>query len=217
MALILFSHPLSSYHQKAAVGVYELGIEAEFMVLSPDAGEAMARFQALSPLGKFPLLVDEARDMVVRESSVIIEYLDLAYPSDSPLVPRDPAAALEVRYLDRVFDNYVQTPMQRIVADRIRPPESRDPYGVEQSRAELRKTYAMLEAQFADGRTWAAGETFSLADCGAGPALYYAGRVEPFAETYPALGSYQGRLQARPSYARAFAESEPFLHMFPQD
>ena len=216
MSLELFSHPLSTFHQKAIVAFYELDVPVRVVTLDQADAALMEAFRADAPMGKFPLLKDAATGEIVAESSIIIEYLDQRYSGSGRLIPRDPDGALEARLQDRYFDCYVQTPMAKVVADRIRPPVSRDPYGVEEACALLAKAYDLLERQFAEGRAWAAGEDFTLADCGAGPALYYAGRVQPFADTHPALAAYYERLRARPSYARAYAESEPFLHMFPE-
>ena len=216
MTLELLSHPLSTFHQKAIVAFYELDVPVRIVTLDQADETLMQGFRAEAPMGKFPLLKDAGRGEIVAESSIIIEHLDQRYGGSGRLLPSDPAKALEARLQDRYFDHYVQTPMNKIVADRIRPPESRDPHGVAEARTLLAKAYDLLERQFAQGRTWAAGEDFTLADCGAGPALYYAGRVQPFADTHPALAAYYERLRARPSCARAYAESEPFLHLFPE-
>jgi glutathione S-transferase len=71
-----------------------------------------------------------------------------------------------------------------------------------------------LEGELA-GRTWAAGETFTLADCAAAPSLYYADKVLPFRASHPTLGAYLDRLQARPSFAQTLQEAQPVWHMFP--
>jgi glutathione S-transferase len=212
MTLALYAHPLSSYCWKVLIALYENGSPFEYRQLGE--AEADAEFARLWPIAKMPALVDNGRPIV--ESTIIIEHLDMHHAGAARLVPADPAAALEVRLLDRIFDNYVMTPMGQIVFDRIRPADARDPFGVEQARASLAKAYAWLEDKLA-GRSWAAGETFSLADCAAAPSLHYANKVQPFGTDFPVLTAYLGRLEARPSFARALKEAAPFSHMFPQD
>jgi glutathione S-transferase len=150
----------------------------------------------------------------VTESSVIVEYLGVYHAGRVRFVPEAVDAALEVRRMDRMFDNYVMTPMQRIVFDFIRPPDVRDPKGVEEARGMLDRAYTWLDGQMA-GREWAAGETFSLADCAAAPSLFYADWVHPIPAGLANLKSYRSRLLARPSYARAVDDARPYRKMFP--
>lgn len=213
MTLVLHTHPLSTFGQKVAVAVYELDAPVELRTLDfgdQAAAEALSR---LWPLTKIPVLEDTQTGRALPETSIIIEHLDRRFGGS--LIPADPEAALRVRLLDRVFDLHVQEYMQRIVHDRLRPAEHRDPYGVDKAREALRRTYGLLEQDL--GAPWAAGEAFTLADCSAAPALYYANRVEPFEEGHPKLAAYWARLQARPSYARVFDESRPYLQFFPSE
>lgn len=214
MSLTLHFHPLSCYCQKVLVALYESGTPfTPKLVDLGDPGER-AEFLALWPIGKFPLLEDGAQR--VPESSIIIEYLALHHAGPQPLLPENPVAALDVRRLDRFFDLYVTTPMQKVVLDRIRPAEGKDPLGVEEAREVLRRAYGVLEAEL-DGRSWAAGESFSMADCSAAPALFYAERCVSFQSGYPRLAAYFERLRIRPSFARALAEAEPFFQFFPRN
>jgi glutathione S-transferase len=211
--LKLHYHPLSSYCWKAIIAFYENN--TPFTPILVEDAEGWGKVAALWPIKKFPLLEDVDRDVVVPEASIIIEYLGLHYPGEFLSVPVDGDTALEVRLMDRIFDNYVMNPMASIVADIIRPEEAnKDPFGVTQSRERLATSYDLLEKRLS-GRNWAAGDTFSLADCGAFPALYYANRLVPIGDDRPILSAYLSRLQSRPSIARIFAEAEPFLHMFP--
>jgi glutathione S-transferase len=151
----------------------------------------------------------------VPETSVILDYLDAHHPGPVRFTPADPDAAWRTRLWDRFFDLYVMTPMQKIVGDRIRPSDDqRDPFGVEQARGQLANSYGVLEAELA-GRTWMSGADFGLADCAALPALYYANKVQPLGQAYPAVSAYLERLTARRSVARVLAEAEPYFHMFP--
>jgi len=214
MTLRLFAHPLSSYCWKALIPLYEAETLFTFEMLEFGAQDGpIIEFMRRWPLGKMPLLRDEARDATVAESSVIIEYLDRHYPG-AGLIPADPDAALEARFMDRVFDNYVMTPQGRLVFEVIRPEGAKDPHGVAEARALLEKAYGWLEQTLSDGRTWAAGEAFSIADCAAAPSLHYARLCQDWGDR-PALTAYMERLKARPSFARVLKEAEPYGHMFP--
>ncbi|MBW6396665.1 glutathione S-transferase family protein [Roseomonas sp. HJA6] len=212
MALTLYAHPFSAFCQKALVALYENA--TPFTVRPIDLGSEAdaAALAALWPMRRFPVLVDG--DTVLPEATVIIEHLDLHHPGPMPLIPRDRDAAIEARLLDRVFDNDILVPMQKVVLDAIRPAGARDPFGVAQARTALRTAYAWLDARLA-GRAWAAGESFSLADCAAAPGLLYADWVEPIPEAFATLRTYRARLLARASYARALDEARPYRRLFP--
>ena len=207
----LYAHPFSSYCQKALIALYESDIPFEFCMLAGDEATAVEHAR-LWPLKRMPVLFDGERTVV--EASIIIEYLGLRYPGPSRLIPEDREAALDVRMLDRFFDNYVMTPMQRIVGDHLRPEKDRDPYGVAEARKLLDVAYGWLEEALR-GRTWAAGEEFSLADCAAAPALFYAHWVHPLGAAQATVLAYRRRLLARPSFARAVEEARPYRPLFP--
>jgi len=214
MSLTLHMHPLSSYCWKVLIALYENDTPFEAQVLDLSDPAVVAAFKALWPTTKMPLLCDTARDRTVPETSIIIEYLQAAYPGPVRFIPDDPDAALRTRLMDRLFDLYVMTPMQAIVGDRIRPAGAQDPHGVAQARAQLAMAYDLLETELA-GRTWAAGEAFSLADCAAAPALFYANKVAPLTDAHPTVSAYLDRLLARPSVVRVLREAEPYFAMFP--
>jgi glutathione S-transferase len=212
VALELFFHPFSSYSQKALIALYENGTPFTPRVLSPDDPATGAEFAARWPIRRFPILVDG--DRTILEATTVIEYLDAAYPGPVRLIPPDPQAAIEVRMMDRVFDNYVSTPQQRVVYDALRPEPVRDAHGVAEARDALDKVYAWLDERMAT-REWAAGEQFSLADCAAAPSLFYADWTHPIAERHAHLRAYRARLLARPSFARAVDEARPYRPYFP--
>jgi glutathione S-transferase len=214
MSLTLHYHPLSSYCWKVLIGLYEN--DTAFRPALLDLGDPAARtaFLALWPLGKMPVLQDEARGETVPESSVILDYLDRYYPGRVKFTPQDPDLAWKVRLWDRVLDLHVHQFVQKIVGDKLRPEGCADPHGVADARAQLGKAYDLVEAQLAVG-PWITGADFGLADCAAAPALYYADRVEPLGATRPAVAAYLDRLKARPSFARVLAEAEPYFWMFP--
>ena len=211
MSLILYAHPFSSYCQKVLIALYENAMPFELRMLSPENPAASAEFAAHWPLKRMPVLRDG--EEILMEASVIIEHLDLCHRGAVRLLPADGKLALRVRFMDRVFDNYVMTPMQRIVGDYLRPPDVRDPHGVGQARALLDTTYRWLETNL-DGAGFACGE-FSLADCAAAPSLFYADWVQQIGADYPNLRAYRARLLKRPSFARAVEEARPFRPLFP--
>jgi glutathione S-transferase len=181
-------------------------------MLAPDDAQVVAELEGLWPLKRFPVLVDEGRTVV--EASIIIEHLGLQHPGRVRLIPEDARAALKVRMMDRFFDNYVMTPMQKIVFDSIRAVENRDRQGVGEARAMLDVAYRWLDDAMT-GREWATGDAFSLADCAAGPALFYADWTHPVAEAFANVRAYRRRLLARPSFARAVDEARPYRPLFP--
>jgi glutathione S-transferase len=216
MSLHLYFHPLSSFCQKVLIALYENEIAFEPHIVNlgdPAEREALLK---LWPIGKLPVLCDEDRDRIVPESSIIIEYLIDHFPAKTALIPLGADLARQTRLRDRLYDLYVEIPMQKIVLDRLRPSERRDALGVEHARAQLRTIYGMVEQDMV-GRTWAMGEAFTLADCAAAPALYFANLVEPFGKDLPVATAYLDRLTARPSFARVLAEAEPYLALFPKD
>jgi len=210
MTLKLYAHPFSSYCQKVLIALYENNTPFEYLTL--DDARNGVELEALWPIKKFPVLVDAGR--TIMEASIIIEHLDLHHPGPVRLIPEDPRAAIEVRLMDRFFDNYVATPMQKIVLDRIRLEQDRDPYGVAEARAMLDKAYAWLDRTLAD-REWATGAAFSLADCAAAPSLFYADWAHPVGEKFSRVQDYRRKLLARPSFARAVDEARPYRPYFP--
>lgn len=214
MTLSLYMHPLASFCHKVLIALYENGTSFEARIVDFGDAESRGRFLDIWPVGKMPVLRDERRNRTVPESSIIIEYLDRHYPGASPMLPDDEALRLDARLWDRFFDLYVHAPMQKIVADRLRPAGEQDERGVAEARATLATAYGMIERHM-EARTWAAGERFGMADCAASPALFYAGIVEPFPEAYRNLAAYFERLLVRPSYARTMAEARPYFDLFP--
>ncbi|HKR23641.1 MAG TPA: glutathione S-transferase family protein [Allosphingosinicella sp.] len=213
--MIFHGHPLSSFCWKVLLALYENGTPFELSIVNLGDPAGRADFEALWPLGKMPVLVDEGRGAVVAETSIIIDYLDLHYPGRTRFVPEDPERARETRFWDRICDNYLQAPMQAIVFDRLRPEGRHDPHGVAEARALLAKALAYVEGHM-QGRARLAGDGPSLADCAAAPALFYADKVMPLAGAYPSCLAYLDRLKAWPSFARVLAEAEPYFQYFPE-
>ncbi|WGS19809.1 MULTISPECIES: glutathione S-transferase family protein [unclassified Bradyrhizobium] len=216
MSLTLHYHPLSSFCWKALVALYENGAPFTPNLVNLGDPDQRAALLRISPIGRFPVLSDAARGETVPESSIIIEYLDRHYPAATRLIPEDPDLALKTRLRDRVLDLYVHLPMQKIVGDRLRPADKKDPHGVAEARAQLRTCYAMLDQQLAHGG-WMMGDSFTLADCSAAPALFYGNKVSAFDDAHRHLAAYLERLKARPSFARVLREAEPYFGMFPKE
>jgi glutathione S-transferase len=211
MTPTLYAHPFASYCWKVLIALYENATPFTYRAVEDAAG--WAELESLWPIRKFPLLRDGAATIV--ESSIIVEYLLRHYPGPVPMIPADGAAALEVRFLDRFFDNYVMSPMQALVSDRMRAQTERDAKGVADAKKTLDVAYGWLEKKLAPG-AWAAGGTFSLADCSAAPALFYADWVHPLGDRFPSVLAYRARVLARPSVARVVEEARPYRDFFPQ-
>jgi glutathione S-transferase len=211
MSLTLYAHPFAAYCWKALIALFENETPFTYRVIDDAAG--WAELEALWPIKKFPLLLD-GRALVV-ESSIIVEHLMVHHAGKTRLIPENIDAALKVRFMDRFFDNYVMTPMQTLVSDRMRTEGQRDTRGVSEARTLLDVAYRWLDKQIAQ-QAWAAGSEFTLADCAAAPALFYADWVHPIGEQFPVARDYRSRLLARPSVARTVDEARPYRKLFPR-
>ena len=211
--LALYGHPFSSYTQKVLVALYENGTPFELRNLdAADPGQHAAEWLRRWPLAEFPVLVDG--EHTVAESSIVIEYLQLAHPGPVRLLPADPMAALEVRFRDRFFDLHVMAPVQHAVNAALTGDATKRAEGVAWAANKLELAYAWMEGKLA-GRTAASDGEFTLADCAAAPALFYADWTHPIADAFPLLRAYRARLLARPSFARAVEGGRPYRHYFP--
>jgi glutathione S-transferase len=215
MSLKLYFHPLSSFCQKALVALYENDTPFEPHIVDLADAKSSAAFKAIWPIGRFPVLRDEANDRTVPESSIIIEYLAQHYPGKTQLVPADAELARRMRLQDRFYDLYVNVPMQKVVTDKLRPSGKNDPHGVEAARTLLQTAYTMIEQEMAT-KTWATGDAFTMADCAAAPALFYANMLTPLGDAYPNAAAYLRRLMDRPSFARAIEEARPYFALVPK-
>ena len=213
MALTLYFHPLASFCHKVLIALYENDTPFTGQVVNLADKQESAEFLNLWPLGKIPVLRDDERDRILPETTIIIEHLEQHYPGAQPLLPSDGGERLEARLWDRFFDLYVQLPMGKVVTDRLRAEGEADPRGVADARSTLGTAYGMIDRRVAN-RTWAAGEKFSIADCAAAPALFYASIVMPF-QGHAHLGAYFDRLMDRASVKRTIEEARPYFHFFP--
>lgn len=212
MALALYGHPFSSYTQKVLIALNENGTPFEFLCLGPDQPQNTGEWLQRWPLRKFPLLLDGDRQVV--ETSIIIEYLQLAHPGPVQLIPTDPMDALDVRFMDRFFDLHVMNAMQLAVDGALTGDPVKRADGRALAEEKLERAYTWLEGRLA-GKTWVCGEHFSMADCAAAPSLFYADWTHRIAEQYPVLRAYRSRLLQRPSFARAVDDARPFRSYFP--
>jgi glutathione S-transferase len=216
MALKLYFHPLSSFSQKVLTALYENNTPFEPHIVDFFDEASSANFKKMWPVGKIPVLRDDAHDRTIPESSIIIEYLAQRYPGKTEFVPQNTDLARQTRFRDRFFDLYVNVPMQKVVTDRLRPEGKQDSHGVKEARALLETTLGMIDKDM-EGKTWAMGDQFSMADCAAAPGLFYANMVVPFGDTYKNTAAYLARLMERPSYARALKEAQPYLALVPKE
>lgn len=214
MTLALYLHPLASFCHKVLIALYENGTSFEARQVDLMDGAEHARHLQLWPVGKIPVLRDEARNKTLPETTIIIEYLEQHYPGSKPLLPRDPAELLEARLWDRFYDNYVQVPMSKIVTDRLRASGENDARGVADAHELLTTSYGMIDKHM-QGRTWGLGDSFSIVDCAAAPGLFYADTLQTFSKTYPHLTAYFERLMLRPSIQRVIKEAQPFFQYYP--
>lgn len=214
MALTLYIHPLASFCHKVLIALYENAIPFRSEIIDFGDPASAAALLERWPVGKIPILHDDTAGRTVPETSIIIEYLQQNYPGPAPLLPHDPETLLQTRLWDRFFDLYVSTPMQKIVTDRIRPEGRNDTHGVADAHSSLDTAYAMIERQVS-GNRWAIGEAFTMADCSAASALFFASVVHPLKADQTGLRTYLDRLLARPSVRRTMREAQPFFEMFP--
>ena len=210
MSLTLYAHPFAAYCWKVLIALYENGTPFRYRIVEDAA--AFAELEALWPLKKFPVLKDG--EASVLESSVIIEHLMLRHPGTVRLIPDDIDAALKARFLDRFFDNYVMTPMQKLVSDHMRADGEHDAKGVTEARVMLDAAYGWLDKHVTE-HAWAVGDNFTIGDCAAAPALFYADWVHPIGDRFPGVRTYRARLLARPSIARTVDEARPYRKLFP--
>jgi glutathione S-transferase len=214
MALTLYMHPLSSYCHKALIALYENAIAFTPHVVNLGDPVARDNFRKLWPIGKFPVLIDDARDQTIPESTCIIEYLARHYAGLVELIPDDPELAAQVRSTDRFYDLHLHDPMQKVVGDKLRPADGHDPIGVSEAKERMRTTLRIADREMAT-RQWAIGELFSMADCAAAAPLFFTNKMMPLAEEFPHASAYLERLMKRPSYARALLEAQPYMSFFP--
>ncbi|EJZ21875.1 glutathione S-transferase family protein [Rhizobium sp. Pop5] len=214
MSLVLYGHPLASFCHKVLIAFYENGTPFENRLVDLSDETSRADLFRFWPVGKIPLLRDEARDSTIPETSIIIEYLDHYYPGPARLLPLEIDRALQVRLWDRFFDHYVQVPVQRLVINRLRPEGKADEIETAASRTTLATAYAMIEKQLGES-PYITGDAFTMADCAAAPALFYAETLVPFSPDQPKLRAYYDRLVARPSFARALEEARPYFKFYP--
>ena len=197
--LTLYEHPFALYCQKVLVAFNEQDVPYE--VLEEQRDFDRAELAELWPPASIPVLRDG--DQVIGETSIIIEHV-----AGARLVP-----SLEARRWDRLCDQYVSDAVQTVVFDTMQ--ERSDGRAVARARGRLEMVYGMLEDQLTQ-HEFLAGDTFTIADCAAGPGLFYALAIHPWEEgTHPQLTRYYRALAHRPSFAKVIGEARPYRHLFP--
>lgn len=214
MALKLYFHPLASFCHKVLIALYEKNVAFEPVIVDFGNPGSAAAFRQVWPMAKMPALVDEEAGRTVAETTIVLEYIEQRFPQEPVLLPADPEQALQVRFWDRFYDFYVELPMQKIVTDRLRPEGANDAFGVELARGQLKEAYGAIDGEMA-AKEWAAGRAFSIADCSAAPALFYANTVEPIDNDHRHTRAYLTRLMRRRSFSRVLIEAEPYFKNFP--
>jgi glutathione S-transferase len=211
VTLQLFAHPFSSYCWKVQIPLDADGTAYTYRNVDPSNPDAGAEMVRLWPLGKFPVLLDDGE--VVVETTCIIEHLQARHPGPNTWIPAGEHGR-RVRFLDRFFDLHIQGNMQPTVNNAIRAEDQRDPFGAEQGLNKLGIAYDWLEENLPDSE-WAAGDSFTLADCAAAPALFYADWIEEIGDGRPRLKAYRARLLAHPAVSKSVEGARPYRHYFP--
>jgi glutathione S-transferase len=211
VSLTLYAHPFSSFCWKVQIALDADGTAYTYRNVDPSNPGAAEEMGKLWPIGKFPLLVDDGE--VIAETSCIIEHLQAKHPGPNVWIPEGDLGR-RVRFLDRFFDLHVQGNMRPTVNNAIRGEDKADPYGAELGLKKLRVAYDWLEENLPDSE-WAAGDAFTLADCAAAPALFYADWIEEIGDGRPRLKAYRARLLAHPAVAKSVDGARPYRHYFP--
>ena len=216
--LTLHGHLFSSYTWKALIALYANGTPFEFVQTAVDRPLSEQFPGKAHPGGHIPVLVDGGS--VVVEATSIVEHLALHHAGPAPLIPADPAEAAVARMIDRVFDHYVMTNMQRVVAahfvSRDKPElglrEAPDQAEIAAGRARLRQAYAWLEHWLSQN---ALPPHVSLVTCAAAPSLFYADWIEPIPRDCPRVAALGAELLQLPAVARCVEDARPYRPYFP--
>ena len=204
----LYGHRFASFAWKALIAAYERDVDFAFMDV--EQPENAARVSQLTPTGQFPAIIDDGVE--IAGSNAVIAWLD-RHGDAPPLVPEAREDRARAHMFADVFDDYIAQATNRFVGNALRPAGDRDPLALSEGAAMFERTYSWLEARI--GAPWAVGERFTIADCAAAPALFYADWTYPIPDSCPKLKAYRARLLARPAVARVVEEARPYRHYFP--
>lgn len=199
--------PLSTYSQKTLMALHEKEVDFEAKLVDLRDPGQRSEYRKIYPLGKIPLLVRDD-DWLIPESTIIIEYIDTHFDSGPQLIPDDKDNARQVRFMDRMNDLYLNETITTLLFQGWKPEADRDQERTETARSRAGVMYDYLSKSL-QGKDWLMGE-FSMADCAAAPALFYAQQVFPFDE-HPNIAAYWERLKSRPSYRKVLSEAQPYL------
>jgi glutathione S-transferase len=202
----LYYNPLSTYCQKVMIAFNEKGIAYEPHVVDLMSAEGRASYEEINPFGKVPFF-KPSEDWQVPESTSIIEYLEDKFPNTPRLIPAGGGdAARQVRFMDRMADLYLNEPIVELQFQKIGF-RAQDNDRAARARKFVSISYGYYDKRLAK-QPWLCGESFTMADCAAIPALYYAQAVMPF-DAHSNIVAYWERARKRPSYAKVKAEFEP--------
>jgi glutathione S-transferase len=205
-AMKLYYNPLSTYSQKVMIAFHEKGIAYQPEIVDLMSPEGRAAYEKVNPIGKVPFL-KPSEDWMVPESTSIIEYLEDTFPDSPRLIPvAGGEAARQVRFMDRMADLYLNDPVVELLFQKFGL-RKQDEERAARSRKFIAISYEHFNRRLGT-QTWICAENFSMADCAAIPALFYAQVVAPF-DSHPNVVAYWRRAQQRPSYVKVKAEFEP--------
>ncbi len=205
----LYYNPISTYSQKVLIAFYEKGLEFEPHIVSLMDPDERAKYREVYPLGKIPCLVLDD-DHLIPESSIIIEYIDGM--GEPRLIDGDSEQTRKIRFKDRMIDLYLNDSVVTLLFQGMKPEDERDPERIETAQFRIDTMYSFMENEFGN-QSFANGEKFTMADCAAAPALFYAEQTAPFAE-YKNISAYWERLKGRPTVKRTHEEARPVLEAF---
>ncbi len=209
LAMKLYYNPISSYSQKALIAFYEKGIDFEPNIVNLMDPDDLAKYRDVYPMGKIPCLVlDDGH--LIPESSIIIEYIDDM--GEPRLIDGDSEQTRKIRFKDRMIDLYLDDSIVTLLFQGMKPEDQRDPERMATAQFRIDTMYSFMEAEF-EKHPFASGNKFSMADCAAAPALFYAEQAAPFA-AYKNISAYWERLRQRPSVQRTHEEARPVLEAF---
>lgn len=204
---LYFAYP-STYSQKVLLGLYEKGLDFTPKLVNLMDEKQKEEYRKLYPIGKIPLLIrDDGR--VIPESTIILESLEQDFPTDAVLIPKDPEEARRVRFLDRMCDNYLNDQVVNLIFESMKPEDQQDQQLILKSSELIGTLYGLLNEQLST-RQFLAGDTFTMADCAAIPALYYARSFAEFS-IFENIGAYWERIQEHESWKRVHSEAAPYI------
>ena len=205
----LYYNPISTYSQKVLLAFYEKGIDFEPNIVKLMDPESEKEYRKVYPMGKIPCLVLDD-DHIIPESSIIIEYIDsMAEPR---LIDGDADQTRKIRFKDRMFDLYLNDTVVTLLFQSMKPEDQKDQARIDTAKFRIDTMYSFMEQEFGQ-QPYANGDKFTMSDCAAAPALFYAEMLAPFGE-YENISAYWGRLKERKSVQKTHTDAKPIVEEF---